>query len=112
MNPFVGQPYNGANPETWGRTNYYKYNEQVVPNPVQTRIGGKRRKKVKRKTRKHKKYVKKRGGGFVDERYAFPGLNASRNLINSTQNMYNTFSGKHLNVSPSPLKQPIYSGST
>lgn len=119
MSPFVGEPYNGSNPVTWGNTNYYKLNEQVVSNPVQTRIGGKRKrnKKTKKNKKKYvKKYIKKskKGGGFVDERFTFPGLNASRNIINSTQNMYNTFSGKQLNVSPSPLNQPInrYSGST
>jgi hypothetical protein len=119
MNPFVGGPYNGSNPATWGNTNYYKLNEQVISNPFQTRIGGKRKvkRKINRRTKKNKKkYVKKskKGGGFVDERFTFPGLNTSRNIINSTQNMYNTFSGKHLNVSPSPLNQPInrYSGST
>ncbi len=120
MNPFVGEPYNGANPETWGNTNYYKYNEQIVPNPVQTRIGGrkKRRKTKKNKRKISKKYVKKnikkskKIGGFMDERFAFPGINTTRNLINSGQNVYNTMSGKHLNVSPSPLNQPIHSGST
>lgn len=124
MNPFVGEPYNGANPETWGKTNYYKMNDQVVSNPMQTRIGGRKklRKKskkiIKKHSRKSKKYLKKnikkskKGGGLIDQRFPFPGLNTARSLMNSTQNAYNTLSGKHLNVSPNPLNQPIHSGST
>lgn len=121
MNPFVGKPYDISNPETWGKSNYYALNNNVTPKPVQTRIGGKLRKKYTRKNKKMKKNKKnlkkksKKGGGFFDERFAFPGLNTSRNLINSGENVYNTFSGKQLNVSPNPLNQPIhknYSGST
>lgn len=117
MNPFVGKPYEVSTPETWGKTNYYKLNEDISHHPVQTRIGGKKsRKKMRkmRKTQKHKKFKrnKKKGGSILDERYTFPGLNTTRNIINSGENMYNTFTGKHLNVSPSPLNQPIYSGST
>ncbi len=119
MGPFVGEPYNVSNTETWGKTNYYKLNEQIVPNPQQTRMGGKKsrkylkkNKKSKKRSRKYLKKKSKKGGGIFDQRNALPGVNETRNLINSTQNIYNTFSGKHLNVSPNPLNQPIHSGST
>ena len=84
-----------------------------------------RTRKYKRKSRKFKsrkeryekivkvrRQINKKGGGILDERFTFPGVNTTRNLMNSGQNIYNTFSGKHLNVSPNPLNQPIYSGST
>ena len=57
MTPFVGKPYDGANPDTWGKTNYYGMNENIIKNPMPTRIGGKLRKKSRknksRKTRKN-----------------------------------------------------------
>jgi hypothetical protein len=118
MDPFIGKPFDNSNVETWGHTNYYKLNEYITPNPLQTRIGGKKHKKNLKKSKKYKKKSKKykkkskKGGGLVDERFTFPGVNTTRNIINSGQNMYNTISGKQLNVSPNPLIQPIYSGST
>lgn len=118
MNPFVGQPFNGSDINTWGKTNYYDLNKSIISNPLQTRIGGKNKKNKSKKLKKNKKSKKnklkkyKKGGGFLDQRYVFPGVTTSRNLINSVDNLYNTFKGNYQNISPSPLNQPIYSGST
>jgi hypothetical protein len=129
MDPKVGKPYDVTNPDTWGKTNFYSLNQNTVQHPVQTRIGGHLRKKTKKNikkikknkkyfSKKNKKYLKKKskkGGGILDERFTFPGVNTTRNIINSGENIYNTLSGKQLNVSPNPMIQPInknYSGST
>ena len=91
---FVGAPWNGSDTNTWGVTNHYAYNPQgsgsgdpldivlgsrnIKPGNM---IGGKRRYKKKRATKKHKRKHKKRmRGGEISDDLNAPG-NWIRNQI-------------------------------
>jgi hypothetical protein len=99
-----------SDPKTWGNGSYYPYNKQpmLFGGPTYNdvygyQLGG-------RKSRKHRRSRKQRGGFLFDERYSLmpnPVANTYRSVLHGAGNMVNNIRGMPHDVSPLPTSQPF-----